>query len=127
MPALAKALTGYLPDAAVRQLMQALGNCNQPMTSRAVQNFQPPEQIGNRGGVYTGGLLKQDRLLGLYLKNELRGGRQTERISEAIGRRFFDMVQGRKVPMAKAKTIYACTECGARSPRAGARTSSSTG
>ena len=56
------------------------------------------------GGVYTGGLLKQDRLLGLYLKNELRGGRQTERISEAIGRRFFDMVQGRKVPMAKAKT-----------------------
>jgi len=56
------------------------------------------------GGVYTGGLLKQDRLLGLYLKNELRGGRQTERISEAIGRRFYDMVQGRKVPMAKAKT-----------------------
>ncbi len=56
------------------------------------------------GGVYTGGLTKADRLLGLYLRNDLRGGRQTERIADAIGRRFYDMVQGRKIPMAKAKT-----------------------
>jgi len=56
------------------------------------------------GGVFTGGLQKADRLLGLYLRSDLRGGRQTERIAEAIGRRFFDMLQGRKVPMAKAKT-----------------------
>ncbi|MFM8223043.1 MAG: hypothetical protein ACKOJF_29390, partial [Planctomycetaceae bacterium] len=56
------------------------------------------------GGVYTGGLQKADRLLGLYLRSDLRGGRQTERIADAIGRRFFDMLQGRKVPMAKART-----------------------
>jgi flagellar basal body P-ring protein FlgI len=56
------------------------------------------------GGVYTGGLQKADRLLGLYLRSDLRGGRQTERIADAIGRRYFDMLQGRKVPMAKAKT-----------------------
>lgn len=55
MPALARALAGYLPDAAVRQLMQALGNCNQPYTSRGAQNFQGAEQIGNTNGVYGGG------------------------------------------------------------------------
>lgn len=55
MPALAKALAGVLPDGAVRQLMQALGNCNQPYTSRGVQNFQAPEQLGNNNGVYSGG------------------------------------------------------------------------
>lgn len=55
MPALARALTGVLPDGAVRQLMQALGNCNQPYTSRGVQNFQAPEQLGNNNGVYSGG------------------------------------------------------------------------
>lgn len=55
MPALARALTGVLPDSALRQLMQALGNCNQPFTSRAPQNFQPNEQLGNSKGVYGGG------------------------------------------------------------------------
>lgn len=55
MPALVKALTGVLPNTAIRQLMQALGNCNQPYASRAAQNFQPPEQIGNVNGVYNGG------------------------------------------------------------------------
>lgn len=55
MPALAKALSGVLPDGAVRQLMQALGNCNQPYTSRSTQNFQYPEQLGNNNGVYSGG------------------------------------------------------------------------
>jgi len=33
-PQIVKALAGVLPDGAVRQLMQALGNCNQPFTSR---------------------------------------------------------------------------------------------
>ncbi|RPI81260.1 MAG: hypothetical protein EHM42_10920, partial [Planctomycetaceae bacterium] len=56
------------------------------------------------GGVYTGGLTKEDRLLGLYLRNDLRSGRQTERIAEAIGRRYYETVNGRKIPMAKAKT-----------------------
>lgn len=56
------------------------------------------------GGIYTGGLTKSDRLLGLYLRNDLRSGRQTERIADAIGRRYYETVNGRKIPMAKAKT-----------------------
>lgn len=54
MPALVKALSGVLPSAAIRSLMQALGNCNQPQASRAPQAFQPPEQLGNNNGVYAG-------------------------------------------------------------------------
>lgn len=65
MPALAKALSGVLPDGAVRQLMQALGNCNQPYTSRGVQNFQYPEQFGNNNGVYSGGQWNPSQYPGL--------------------------------------------------------------
>ncbi|NBW10857.1 MAG: hypothetical protein EBR82_22795 [Caulobacteraceae bacterium] len=54
-PQIVKALSGVLPDAAVRQLMQALGNCNQPYTSRGPANFQPNEPYGNNNGVYGGG------------------------------------------------------------------------
>lgn len=41
MPALAQALVGVLPDQSVRALMQALGNCQQPVSSRSEVNFQP--------------------------------------------------------------------------------------
>jgi hypothetical protein len=41
MPALAKALTGSLPDAAVRQLMQVLGNCQQALAHRGPVSLQP--------------------------------------------------------------------------------------
>jgi len=54
-PQLVKALTGVLPDGAIRQLMQALGNCTQPYSSRAATNIQPNNSLGNRNGVYTGG------------------------------------------------------------------------
>jgi hypothetical protein len=76
MPALAKALSGVLPDGAVRQLMQALGNCNQPYTSRGVQNFQYPEQLGNSNGVYSGGQWNPSQYPGL-LPSAGSGG-QTE-------------------------------------------------
>ena len=47
-PAIVNALSGILPDAAVRALTQALGNCNQPLTHRAPLNLQPrnPQQNG---------------------------------------------------------------------------------
>lgn len=76
MPALAKALSGVLPDGAVRQVMQALGNCNQPYTSRGVQNFQYPEQLGNSNGVYSGGQWNPSQYPGL-LPSAGSGG-QTE-------------------------------------------------
>jgi hypothetical protein len=46
MPALAQALSGALPEAALRQLMQALGNCQQPLTHRGAINLQPPTSTG---------------------------------------------------------------------------------
>jgi hypothetical protein len=54
MPALAQALSGALPDGAVRQLMQALGNCQQPLTHRGAVNVQPPG-LPTRGGLARGG------------------------------------------------------------------------
>jgi hypothetical protein len=49
MPALAQALSGALPEAALRQLMQALGNCQQPLTHRGAINLQPPVSTGPGG------------------------------------------------------------------------------
>lgn len=55
MPAVIRALQGVLPPAAVKQLTQALGNCNQPLTHRGAVNLQPasPRQTGP--GTYGGG------------------------------------------------------------------------
>ena len=44
MPALAQALTGVLPDAALRQLMQALGNCQQSLAHRGSTQFSNERQ-----------------------------------------------------------------------------------
>lgn len=49
MPALAQALSGALPEPALRQLMQALGNCQQPLTHRGEINLQPPYSTGPGG------------------------------------------------------------------------------
>ena len=49
MPALAQALSGALPEAALRQLMQSLGNCQQPLTHRGAINLQPPGTTGAGG------------------------------------------------------------------------------
>ena len=49
MPALAQALSGALPEAALRQLMQSLGNCQQPLSHRGAVNFQPPTSTGVGG------------------------------------------------------------------------------
>lgn len=49
MPALAQALAGALPEAAVRQLMQSLGNCQQPLTHRGSVNLQPSASTGTGG------------------------------------------------------------------------------
>ena len=54
MPALAQSLSGALPDGAVRQLMQALGNCQQPLTHRGAVNVQPPG-LSTRGGLAKNG------------------------------------------------------------------------
>lgn len=56
MPALASALQGVMPEAAVRQVMQALGNCNQPLEHRGPVSFRPSDQFRqSEPGVYRGG------------------------------------------------------------------------
>jgi len=49
MPALAQALSGALPEEALRQLMQSLGNCQQPLTHRGAINLQQPASTGVGG------------------------------------------------------------------------------
>ncbi|NBT75721.1 MAG: hypothetical protein EBT15_07100 [Betaproteobacteria bacterium] len=51
-PSIVKALQGVLPPNALKQLTQALGNCNQPLTHRGDVNFQPDWSQGNDRGVY---------------------------------------------------------------------------
>lgn len=54
MPALAQALAGVLPDQSVRALMQALGNCQQPVSSRGGLNVQTPQNTNSLGLVSPG-------------------------------------------------------------------------
>ncbi|MFN0052825.1 MAG: flagellar basal body P-ring protein FlgI [Planctomycetales bacterium] len=56
------------------------------------------------GGVYKGGILKKDREMGLYLRNDLRTVRQARRVASAIGKRFHSFERGIKKPLAEAKT-----------------------
>jgi flagellar basal body P-ring protein FlgI len=56
------------------------------------------------GAVYTGGLEKKERRLGLYLRNEYRNVRNAKRISDRIGQRFHYFENGLKRPLAKATT-----------------------
>ena len=47
MPALASALAGDMPQQAVRALMQAIGNCNQPVSQRGGVNAQDTRRLPN--------------------------------------------------------------------------------
>jgi hypothetical protein len=51
MPALAQALGSALPAATTRQLMQALGNCNQPLAHRGPLNIAAGGGGGGGGGM----------------------------------------------------------------------------
>jgi hypothetical protein len=57
MPAVVRALQGSLPPTALKQLTQALGNCNQEVTQRGDVNVSPDAwtNINNNNGVYGGG------------------------------------------------------------------------
>jgi len=55
MPALTKALTGLIPPAAIRQLTQALGNCNQEVVQRGNVTMQPSAWTNANNGFGSGG------------------------------------------------------------------------
>jgi hypothetical protein len=55
MPAVTRALAGVLPPVALKQLTQALGNCNQTLTHRGDIIMQPDSwsNVTNNNGTYT--------------------------------------------------------------------------
>jgi|694.fasta_scaffold00668_7 hypothetical protein len=60
MPALAQAMQGVMPQMAVRRMMQALGNCNQPLEHRGPVAIRPTtrtpqNELGLGGGQGGGG------------------------------------------------------------------------
>ena len=56
MPALTKALTGLIPPAAIRQLTQALGNCNQEVVQRGNVTMQPAAWTNANNGYGRNGI-----------------------------------------------------------------------
>lgn len=56
------------------------------------------------GGRYVGGLVKKGRMLGLYVRSDLRSVRTTKKIADQIGKRFHYHDHGIKKPLAEAKT-----------------------
>lgn len=57
-----------------------------------------------RGRILGGGMVKKERELALYLRNDYRSGRNAKRIADAIGRRFnYYNEHGLKRPLAEAK------------------------
>lgn len=56
------------------------------------------------GAAYVGGILREKRKVGLYLRNDFKSTRQTERVAGRISNRFHHHDKGIKVGMAKAKT-----------------------
>jgi hypothetical protein len=54
-PALVNALSGSLPDNAVRALMQAIGNCTQPLSHRGAVNLGPRSPGETGPGSWGGG------------------------------------------------------------------------
>lgn len=54
-PSLFNALSGYLPDVAVKAVVQALGNCQQPLAHRGSVTLAAPQPT-NRSGVMAGGM-----------------------------------------------------------------------
>jgi flagellar basal body P-ring protein FlgI len=56
------------------------------------------------GAKYVGGIARKGRLLGLYVRSDLRSVRTTKKIAEQIGKRFHYHDHGIKKPLADAKT-----------------------
>jgi hypothetical protein len=73
MPALASSLRGVMPDYAVRALMQALGNCNQPLVHRGPVSFQPQGPPQNGPGFYRGDQWNPNSVRGLIDQYSLAG------------------------------------------------------
>lgn len=81
-----------------------LGAASGPVLVSTSSDKSASAGVLRRGRILGGGKSKVDRDLVIYLRNEFKSGRNTTRISTAIGKRFHGHDKhGIKVPMAKAK------------------------
>ena len=73
MPAVVRALQGTMPSAALKQLTQALGNCNQEVSQRGDVNVSPDAwtNINNNNGVYEGDTWNQNDYRTLITNGDL--------------------------------------------------------
>jgi hypothetical protein len=83
MPALTRALSGVLSPVAMKQLTQALGNCNQTVVQRGDVQVQPSAwtNVNNRNGTYGGGQEGDTWSLAQY----------GDLLQNIDGRQFFDI------------------------------------
>jgi hypothetical protein len=73
MPAVVRALQGTMPSAALKQLTQALGNCNQGVVQRGDVNVSPDAwtNVNNRNGVYDNNAWNQNDYRDLFTNGDL--------------------------------------------------------
>ena len=73
MPAVVRALQGTMPSAALKQLTQALGNCNQEVSQRGDVNVSPDAwtNANNNNGVYEGDTWNQNDYRNLITNGDL--------------------------------------------------------
>jgi Flagellar P-ring protein len=76
------------------------------LVSSSHKNMSEQAGLLRRGRIVAGGTWKwEDRNLDLFLRNDVRSERNSVRIANAIGRRFFDYDRhGERIPLAEAKT-----------------------
>jgi len=82
MPQFAQALQGAMPDATVRSLMQALGNCNQPLEHRGPVSITPAPAINEQGGVYSAN----------NIFNDSRSWNTTNLLGDSFSTQYMDFV-----------------------------------
>jgi hypothetical protein len=97
MPAVTRALSGVLPPVALRQLTQALGNCNQTVVQRGDVVMRPDAwtNVNNNNGTYTGDTWNVnnfgDLLNNIVHNNDYR--QQVDIANTQYGDQFFDFSQ----------------------------------
>ena len=85
MPSVVRALQGTLPPAALKQLTQALGNCNQEAVQRGDVNVSPDAwtNINNNNGVYNGDTWNENDYRDLITNGNLINNNNSNDISNS--------------------------------------------
>lgn len=83
---------------------RAYATASGPILSGSDDNENKSQALLKRGKVLGGGVARMERNLGIFLRNDFKGARNSKRVADRIGERFHDHSdRGIKVSMAKAK------------------------